>query len=250
MPVAGRRVRRNRGVAASRRNATSPTARFTWTTSARAKVTDTYTLKGQGTEIYEPRFTYHGFRYVEVTGFPGKPTLVQPSKGASCTTIWPAAGDFACSNPLLNQIYHEYSLGRARQLPQHPHRLPAARRAPGLAGRPLGRMPKAKPTSSTSRRSTPSGSRTWHDAQRDTGSIPDVVPDLLAALQRRRHLAQLLRHHSRHMLYDQFGDECIIARPVRRREAMDRVHERFRQGRPHAPRLLRRLVRAARVAER
>jgi alpha-L-rhamnosidase len=38
-------------------------------------VTDTYTLKGKGIEVYEPRFTYHGFRYVEVKGFPGKPTL-------------------------------------------------------------------------------------------------------------------------------------------------------------------------------
>ena len=40
-----------------------------------AKVTDTYTLKGKGTEIYEPRFTYHGFRFVEVTGYPGNPTV-------------------------------------------------------------------------------------------------------------------------------------------------------------------------------
>ena len=40
-----------------------------------AKVTDIYTLKGEGTEVWEPRFTYHGFRFVEVTGFPGKPTL-------------------------------------------------------------------------------------------------------------------------------------------------------------------------------
>ena len=33
-----------------------------------AQQTDTYTLKGTGSETYEPRFTYHGFRYVEVTG--------------------------------------------------------------------------------------------------------------------------------------------------------------------------------------
>ncbi len=32
-------------------------------------------LCGGDTETYEPRFTYHGFRYVEVTGYPGKPTL-------------------------------------------------------------------------------------------------------------------------------------------------------------------------------
>ena len=40
-----------------------------------ARQTDSYILKGDGAEIWEPRFTYHGFRYVEVTGYPGKPTL-------------------------------------------------------------------------------------------------------------------------------------------------------------------------------
>jgi len=35
------------------------------------EVTGYYILRGEGPETYEPRFTYHGFRYVEVTGFPG-----------------------------------------------------------------------------------------------------------------------------------------------------------------------------------
>src|ERR1035441_9199541 len=36
---------------------------------------DQYILKGEGEEVYTPHFTFHSFRYVEVTGFPGKPTL-------------------------------------------------------------------------------------------------------------------------------------------------------------------------------
>ena len=44
-------------------------------TNRRAKATDTFMLRGEGVEEYEPRFTYHGFRYVEVTGYPGRPTL-------------------------------------------------------------------------------------------------------------------------------------------------------------------------------
>ena len=40
-----------------------------------AKSRDTYTLSGRGLETYEPRFTYHGFRYIEVTGYPGTPEL-------------------------------------------------------------------------------------------------------------------------------------------------------------------------------
>jgi alpha-L-rhamnosidase len=43
-------------------------------TNRNAKAIDTYTLAGNGPEIYEPRFTYHGFRYVEMRGFPGTPT--------------------------------------------------------------------------------------------------------------------------------------------------------------------------------
>jgi alpha-L-rhamnosidase len=69
-----------------------------------AKVTDTYTLKGKGTEVYEPRFTYHGFRFVEVTGYPGKPSLAS-IEGEVVHDDLESAGDFACSNPLLNRIY-------------------------------------------------------------------------------------------------------------------------------------------------
>jgi alpha-L-rhamnosidase len=70
-----------------------------------AKQEDIYILKGQGVETYEPRFTYHGFRYVEVTGFPGKPAL-DSIQGCVVSDDLPAAGQFSCSNPLLNQIYH------------------------------------------------------------------------------------------------------------------------------------------------
>ena len=44
-------------------------------TNREAKATDTFVLRGEGEEQYQPRFTYHGFRYVEVTGYPGRPTL-------------------------------------------------------------------------------------------------------------------------------------------------------------------------------
>ena len=40
-----------------------------------AKSRDVYSLMGKGRETYEPHFTYHGFRYVEVTGYPGVPSL-------------------------------------------------------------------------------------------------------------------------------------------------------------------------------
>jgi alpha-L-rhamnosidase len=69
-----------------------------------ALVTDVYTLKGEGTEVYEPRFTYHGFRYVEVTGYPGEPTLAS-LEGREVHDAVEQHTDFASSNPLLNAIY-------------------------------------------------------------------------------------------------------------------------------------------------
>ncbi|MGA2077067.1 MAG: glycoside hydrolase family 78 protein [Terriglobia bacterium] len=69
-----------------------------------ALVTDVYTLKGEGTEVYEPRFTYHGFRYVEMKGFPGKPSLAS-LEGREVHDAVEQHADFTSSNPLLNQIY-------------------------------------------------------------------------------------------------------------------------------------------------
>ena len=64
---------------------------------------DTYILKGAGTEEYAPRFTWHGFRYAEVTGFPGVPT-VDDFMGERLHTDVTPAGEFTCSNPLFNTI--------------------------------------------------------------------------------------------------------------------------------------------------
>ncbi|NLH15624.1 MAG: family 78 glycoside hydrolase catalytic domain, partial [Phycisphaerae bacterium] len=64
---------------------------------------DIYILKGAGVETYEPRFTYHGFRYVELTGFPGKPDL-STIEGRVVHTDMSQVGNFYCSNPLLTQL--------------------------------------------------------------------------------------------------------------------------------------------------
>lgn len=65
--------------------------------------TDTYILKGQGTEVWEPRFAYHGFQYVEVTGLPGKPGL-DTIEARVVHTAFDRAGSFECSNDLFNRI--------------------------------------------------------------------------------------------------------------------------------------------------
>jgi alpha-L-rhamnosidase len=66
--------------------------------------TDTYILKGKGQETWHSRFVYHGFQYIEVTGFPGTPTL-DSLRGVFLHSAVPEAGEFECSNPLLNRIW-------------------------------------------------------------------------------------------------------------------------------------------------
>ncbi len=65
---------------------------------------DQYTCKGAEVEWYEPRFTYHGFQYVEVTGYPGQPTL-DTLEGCFVRTAVAETGTFSCGNALLNKIH-------------------------------------------------------------------------------------------------------------------------------------------------
>jgi alpha-L-rhamnosidase len=72
---------------------------------------DHYICKGGGAEIWQPRFTFHGFRYVEITGLPGKP---KPDvvTGIVISSDTPQAGEFACSDPRINQLQSNIQWGR------------------------------------------------------------------------------------------------------------------------------------------
>ncbi|MFJ4623960.1 family 78 glycoside hydrolase catalytic domain [Streptomyces sp. NPDC088812] len=70
----------------------------------RAEATDSYTLRGGGTEEWEPRFTFHGFRYAEVDGWPGE---IAPGdlRAVVCHTDMRRTGWFECSDPLVNKLH-------------------------------------------------------------------------------------------------------------------------------------------------
>lgn len=76
-----------------------------------AKATDTYILSGKGEETYEPSFTFHGFRYVEVTGYPGEPSL-DAITGCVLHSDIPRTGTFECSDPLVNQLVQNIDWGQ------------------------------------------------------------------------------------------------------------------------------------------
>ncbi|MDB6123630.1 MAG: Bacterial alpha-L-rhamnosidase [Pedosphaera sp.] len=71
----------------------------------RARAHDYYILNGNPEgETYTPRFTFHGFQYVEVTGYPGKPDL-DAITGMVIHSDTPPASDFTCSDPMVNQLF-------------------------------------------------------------------------------------------------------------------------------------------------
>ena len=70
-----------------------------------ASQTDTYILNGKGLQTLHPHFTFHGFQYVEITGLSQQPDL-SSIKGIALSSNPPVSGAFECSNPMLNQLWH------------------------------------------------------------------------------------------------------------------------------------------------
>jgi alpha-L-rhamnosidase len=69
-----------------------------------ARATDTYILKGDETEVWEPVFTYHGFQYVEVTGLKNKPTK-NTITGIAFGSSTPMVSKFKSSDETLNRMF-------------------------------------------------------------------------------------------------------------------------------------------------
>jgi alpha-L-rhamnosidase len=76
-----------------------------------ARATDRYIMKGTGTESWQPSFTYHGFRYVQVEGFPGVPDT-DNLKGLQIYSSASDAGTFTSSNQMLNTIWENLVRGQ------------------------------------------------------------------------------------------------------------------------------------------
>ena len=80
-----------------------------------ARAEDHYVLKGDGEETWEPRFTYHGFRYVELSGFPGTPGP-ETIRGRVVHSAVRPAGCFAASKDILNRLQRIITWGQKTNL--------------------------------------------------------------------------------------------------------------------------------------
>jgi alpha-L-rhamnosidase len=77
----------------------------------KARATDVYQCKGSGEETFEPKFTFHGFRYVEIEGYPGE-LKSDDIAGVVIHSDTPPTGSFTCSNDLLNKLQHNIQWGQ------------------------------------------------------------------------------------------------------------------------------------------
>jgi len=75
-----------------------------------AEATDHYTLRGSGIETWEPRFTFHGFRYIEVTGWPGE-LHREALRAVVSHSDMERTGWFECSDPLVNKLHQNVVWG-------------------------------------------------------------------------------------------------------------------------------------------
>ena len=76
-----------------------------------AKQTIRYILKGNGVEIYEPHFTFQGFRYVSIEGYPSGIKL-ENFIGKVIHSVMEQTGEFNCSNELINRLQHNILWGQ------------------------------------------------------------------------------------------------------------------------------------------
>ena len=96
-----------------------------------ARVTDTYIVKGLNEEVYEPRFTYHGFQYVEVRGL-GYPLLPKDIEGVVIHSAVEPSGSFDCSNEKINKIHKAVIWSQCSNLMGYPTDSPQTGREAGM----------------------------------------------------------------------------------------------------------------------
>lgn len=76
-----------------------------------AKAQDHYILRGGEEEVFEPHFTFHGFRYIRIDGWNG-PIDPNDFTAVAIYSDMPKTGEFTCSNAMINQLQHNIQWGQ------------------------------------------------------------------------------------------------------------------------------------------
>ncbi|GAB4130876.1 family 78 glycoside hydrolase catalytic domain [Thermopirellula anaerolimosa] len=150
-----------------------------YTTNLRsARATDTYILSGDGVEVWQPRFTFHGFRYVEVTGYPGRPEK-DAVTGLAVNSDIPMVGSFTCSNPMVNQLFRNIVWTQRANFISVPTDCPQRDERLGWTGDAEVFIRAASYNADVAAFFT-KWLRDLEDAQGPEGDFPDVAPRIVA----------------------------------------------------------------------
>ena len=138
------------------------------------KATDVYILKGEGAETYEPRFAYHGFRYVELTGYPGVPSM-ETIAGRVAHSDAKRVGSFNSSSQVINRVYQNMLWGIRGNLRSIPTDCPQRDERQGWLG-DIANESKAESFDFNVAPFFTKWLKDIQEAQDDKGNIPDVAP--------------------------------------------------------------------------
>ena len=147
-----------------------------------AKATDRFILSG-GDDVFEPTFTFHGFRYVEVDGWPGELTS-NALTAVVVSSELRRIGEFECSNELLNQLHRNVVWGLRGNFLDVPTDCPQRDERLGWTGDIAVFAPTA-----TYLFDVDDFLRDWlkdlaAEQQAAMGCVPPVVPDILKYVER------------------------------------------------------------------
>jgi alpha-L-rhamnosidase len=145
----------------------------------RASQTDRYTLKGGSDEVYEPHFTFHGFRYVGVTGLPAAPDSGTIT-GIVVSSDLPQTGSFETSDSLLNRLQQNIVWGQRSNFLDVPTDCPQRDERLGWTGD----AQVFAPTAAFNMDVAGFFAKWLGDLSADqdpSGSLPWVIPDVLGA---------------------------------------------------------------------
>jgi alpha-L-rhamnosidase len=174
-----------------------------------AKVTDVYTLNGNGEETWEPRFVYHGFRYVEISNYPGKPTT-NDFEGKVIYDSIRTTGTLETSNDVINKVHRNAWWGINGNYKGMPIDCPQRNeRMPWLGDRATGSRGESFMFGNAALYAK------WLDdieqSQKPEGAIPDVAPAFW------NYYSDNMTWPGTYilvadMLYNQFGDKQPIVK--------------------------------------
>ncbi len=143
-----------------------------------AEATDRYTLKGVGIETWEPRFTFHGFRYAEISGWPGE-LNPEDIRAVVVHSDLERTGWFECSDPLLNRLHANVVWGMRGNFVDVPTDCPQRDERLGWTGDLQVFAPTASFLYDTSGFLASWLADLAHDQRKAGGAVPHVIPNVL-----------------------------------------------------------------------